>query len=60
MAREVEMVLDVVLLLNKDLKGDTLKYVLFGVEVGTGLAEPLTIRRKLFFLTLFEEQLFHQ
>jgi hypothetical protein len=37
------MILDVVLLFGKDIEGDTLKNVLFGVEVGTGLAEPLTV-----------------
>ena len=48
-----------VLLFGDKFEGNAFKDVLFGVEIGTGFAEPFSVGRKVLSVTLLEEQLFH-
>ena len=59
MAGEEESTGNIIMLFGDELERNAFEDVLFGVEVGTGFAEPLGVGRKLLFVALLEEQLFH-
>lgn len=59
MTGEEEPIRNKVLLFGDEFEGNAFKDVLFGVEIGTGFAEPVSVGRKVLSVALLEEQLFH-